>query len=277
MFDISENSEGQPGGLSSHGREVFRTSEAFTQRVSDCPSILSELSREMRTQMNAIVAFSFLLKKDNYSDTEKDEFANMIFSSCEQIISLFDNFLDSAIIDTGNLKTEPLICKPDEMFREIYEEFRETLEDSKINDIELMVENPESTCGEFFLDTKRYTRVIRNLFQLALHNTKSGYIKTGYYLKNKNLVFFILDTGQGYFKCREFFQSKDLAKSFRKYSDATLAVNIALVRRLVQIMNGAIAVESNRLTGSAIYVSIPVSGSGNRNQVNKYLNSMSTF
>ncbi len=37
---------------------------------------------------------------------------------------------------------------------------------------------------EYLVDTNRVTRVIRNLFQNALSNTKSGYIKVGYYVRN---------------------------------------------------------------------------------------------
>ena len=49
----------------------------------------------MRTHMNAIVAFSFLMKDNGCNDSEREEFSNQILSSCEQLIGLFDSFLDS--------------------------------------------------------------------------------------------------------------------------------------------------------------------------------------
>jgi len=54
-------------------------------------------------------------------------------------------------------------------------------------------------------------------------------------------------------------------------------VNISLIRRLLNIMNGSVALENNRLTGLAIYISIPVSGSGNEDPVNKHMNTITTF
>ena len=40
------------------------------------------------------------------NNSEREEFSNQILNSCEQLIELFDSFLDSAIIDTGNSKAD---------------------------------------------------------------------------------------------------------------------------------------------------------------------------
>lgn len=277
MFDISSHSKGSSGDSSGKRRDLNSNPDFYSQRIADCPGILSELSREMRTQMNAIVAFSFLLNKKESTDHERDEFSRHIYNACDQILSLFDNFLDSAIIDTGNSRSEPVSCHPDKMFKDLFSEFGEILRDEAYADLIFIPENPDSEGQVIFIDTNRYTRVIRNLFQLALHHTKSGYIKAGYHLRDNNLVFYVLDSGQGYFKCREFFHSQDLIKSLAKYNDAISAVNISLILKLVRIMNGSVAIESNRLTGSGIYVTIPVSGYGSEDNVNKIMNNISTI
>jgi signal transduction histidine kinase len=277
MFDVSGYGAGVQREPADQAREPFRNDDAFMQRISDCPSVLSGLSREMRTRMNAIVAFSFLLKKPDATAKEREDFSNMIFASCEQIISMFDNFLDSAIIDAGNFKAEPVICNPDQLFSDIFREFREEIKNEPGEDLVFLFETPEIQCGNCLIDANRYSRIVRSLFHLALYNTKSGYIKAGYYLRDNNLTFYILDTGQGYFKCSEFFSSENLTKSMAKYNDVVLAVNISLVRKLLRIMNGSVVIESNRLTGSGIYVSIPVSGSCNEDTVNKHLNTINTI
>ena len=111
MFDISAHSKIEAGESGQIRKDAGKMNESLHQSVVSCPSILTGMSHEMRTEMNAIVAFSFLNKKD-YSDFEREEFSNTSMTSCEQIISLFDNFLDSAIIDTGNSKSETGICNP---------------------------------------------------------------------------------------------------------------------------------------------------------------------
>ena len=278
MFDLSGHSKGESGGSGPNNRETGRSSESYSQIISGCPPILTGLSREMRTQMNAIVAFSFLLKNKEYSDEEREEFSNQIYSSCEQIISLFDNFLDSAIIDTGNSRSESGVCNPDEMFGNLFSEFRETLKNDRYKDVILVSDSQTFQNSEYLIDTNRVTRVIRTLFQNALNNTKSGYIKAGYFIRNEQLTCFILDSGQGYVKCKEFLQSQDMSQSLSKFNDTFMAVSMALTRKLVQMMEGSVWIESNGLTGSGIYFSVPVTCATNsENEMNKFSNTMSTI
>jgi len=278
MFDLSGHSKGESGETGPRSKDTGQSKDLIGRKMIDCPSILAGLSREMRTQMNAIVAFSFLLNKKEYSGEEREEFSNQIYSSCEQIISLFDNFLDSAIIDTGNSGTESGICNPNEEFNNLFSEFREQLKNERYKDVILVSDNQTFLNSEYLIDTNRVTRVIRNLFQNALNNTKSGYIKVGYFIKNDKLTGFVLDSGQGYFKCKEFLQSQDMAQSLSRFNDTFTAVSMALTRKLIQMMEGSLWIESNGLTGSGIYFSVPVTSAFNaEDATNKFSNTMSTI
>ncbi len=278
MFELSEHNRVESGERLTKSEDSEIKAEPFNQGMISCPSILAGMSREMRTQMNIIVAFSFLLNKKEYCDEEREEFNNHIYSSCEQIIAMFDNFLDSAVIDTGNSKTEAGICDPDKAFNELFSEFREILKQDRYRDVILVPESQFLGNPEYIMDINRLTRVIRNLFQNALSNTKSGYIKAGYYFRDDKLTFFVLDTGQGYFKCKEFLHSLDMNQSLIRFNDTATAVNIDLTRKLIQMMNGSIWIESNGLTGSGIYFSVPVTVAANiEDPVNKFSNTMSTF
>jgi len=278
MFDLSGHSKGESGESGPQSKGTGQSRESISRNLIGCPSILTGMSREMRTQMNAIVAFSFLLNKKEYSEKEREEFSNQIYSSCEQIISLFDNFLDSAIIDTGNSETESGICNPSEEFNTLFSEFGEILKKERYRDVIFVSDNQPFLHSEYLIDANRVTRVIRNLFQNALNNTKSGYIKVGYFIKNDKLTCFVVDSGQGYFKCKEFLQSQDISQSLSKFNDTVTAVSMALTRKLIQMMEGSVWIESNGLTGSGIYFSIPVTSAVNADDAtNKFSNTMSTI
>ena len=137
-----------------------------------------------------------------------------------------------------------------------------------------MAENSFTDNTEVFIDSNRVFRVIRNLFQNSIKNTKSGYIKIGYYFRDDKVTFYVLDSGQGYFKCKEFLHTEDLNESLTKYNDTCSAVNITLAKNLLQILNGSVWIECNGLTGSAIYFTIPVKIAGGSLAINKYVNSM---
>jgi K+-sensing histidine kinase KdpD len=244
-------------------------------RMINCPTILTGMSHEVRTHMNAIVAFSFLMNRNSCDEAEREDFSRQILSSCEQLIGLFDNFLDSAIIDTGNSKADNKVCKLNNILDDLLFEFRGTIKREGHQEIVLIAENSISDTTEVIFDSDRVFRVIRNLFQNALKNTKSGYIKIGYYFRDNKVTFYILDSGQGYFKCKEFLHTEDMNESLTKYNDTSSAVNITLAKKLIQLLGGTYWIECNGLTGAGIYFSIPVKvAEGSEISINKYINSM---
>lgn len=251
-----------------------RDNNSLTHNMIMCPTILTGMSHEVRTHMNAIVAFSFLMGRNGCDDSERQEFSNQILSSCEQLIGLFDNFLDSAIIETGNSKADLKVCKLNNILDDLLSEFREVLSKGLNEEVILVAENSSSDNTEVIIDSNRVFRVIRNLFQNALKNTKSGYIKVGYYFRDDNVTFYVIDSGQGYFKCKEFLHTEDLNDSLTKYDDTCSAVNITLAKNLIQMLNGSVWIECNGLTGSAIYFTIPVKTAEGSIPINKYLDSM---
>ncbi len=276
MFDLSAHNKGDASESELKNEDVRKGTVSMNQSMMNCPTILTGMSHEMRTHMNAIVAFSFLLNKKEYNEEEREEFSDQIFNSCEQLIGLFDSFLESAIIDTGNSKADLRSCRPDKVFNnDLFSEFREVLRKEKFKDLILVTEDQTFNSTEILIDTNRVTRVIRNLFQNALSNTKSGYIKVGYYFRDDKMTFYILDSGQGFFKCKEFLQTQDLTESLIKFNDTYSAVNFTLTRKLIEMLDGSIRIECNGLTGSGIYFSVPAKIAVNSgNTINKFSNSM---
>jgi signal transduction histidine kinase len=255
------------------GREKREEMEKNILNMINCPTILSGMSHEMRTHMNSIVAFSFLMNNGASSDDDKKEFTNHILSSCEQLMVLFDNFLDSAIIDTGNIKAEPGSCNLGNLLDDLLSEFRVMIKREDLDELVLIQENQTVKNSELYIDANRVSRVIRNLFLNALSNTGSGYIKLGYYFRDGNVTFYILDSGHGYEKCRDFLLTDNLNESLRRYNDTSSAINLTLTRKLIMLMGGKIWAESNGLSGTAMYFSIPAREVGAAHvSINKYSN-----
>jgi len=275
MFDltVTDNNTGENSRLAKFG--AGKVKDSMKNIVINCPSIITGMSHELRTHMNAIVAFSYLMKDNFCPNTDREEFSNQILSSCEQLIGLFDSFLDSAIIDIGNSKSDSKICKLNNMLDDLLPEFREVLRKDGQKELELQVENQISDISEVFIDKHRIFRVIRSLFQISVKNTRSGYIKVGYHFRDDTITFYVLDSGQGYFKCREFLHTEDLNESLVHHNDMFAAINLTLAKKLIQMMGGTIWIECNGLTGSGIYFSVPArSVVSNDIKINKYSNNV---
>ena len=275
MFNLPVNDTGAGENSQLNIREKRNGMNSLKNNMINCPTVLAGMSHEMRTHMNAIVAFSFLMKENCNNDSDREEFSNQILSSCEQLIELFDSFLDSAIIDTGNSKTDSEICKLDNILDGLLSEFREIIRKEDRKDLELVTEFQLSDSIEVFIDKNRVFRVIQSLFQNSIKNTKSGYIKIGYYLRDDKLTFYVLDSGQGYFICKEFLHTEDLNESLFRHNDTYTAINITLAKKLIQMLGGSIWIECNGLTGAGIYFSVPVKMIVSSDiNINKYVNTM---
>jgi len=246
-----------------------------TESVISCPTVLQGMSHEVRTHMNAIVAFSYLMSRSGCDNQEREEYSNQILTSCEQLIGLFDDFLDSAILDTGTSKSDFKICKFNTILDDLLFEFREILKKEVYKDLTLVTENGSAETTEVLIDLNRVFRVIRNLFQNALKNTKSGYIRIGYYLRDDKLTFYVVDSGQGFFKCKDFLHTEDLNDTLSKYNDTGSAINLILAKKLIRTLGGTLWLECNGLTGTGIYFAIPAKLVESSDiEINKYLSTV---
>lgn len=246
---------------------------SYIINLISCPALLSGMSHEMRTHMNSIVAFSFLMNNSDCSENERKQYNNHILHSCEQLIFLFDNFLDSAIIDTGNSKPEARSCNLDSLIDDLLSEFRVIIKRGDYPDMVLIHENHTTGHTDVLLDTIRVTRVLRSLLQNALFNTKSGYIKFGCNLNENTAIFYVLDSGDGFLKCREFLQTENLEESLKRHKDTPSAVSLIFARKLAGQLGGKLWIEHNGITGSALYFAVPVKPADSQSvSINKFSN-----
>lgn len=277
MFDTSPNNKEGRISTGLKGKNNPTASRDDVENLVHCQRLLTAMSREMRNQLNAVVASAYLLNKKEYSEEEKDDFLNLIYESCDQVILLFDNYVESSISGNINSVIESKICNPDKIFIELFSEFRTELKKEKYSDLTLVTENQSLKDSEYLVDLPRLTRVVRTLFHNSLRNTRSGYIKIGYSLTGKNLNFYVLDSGDGYQKTKEFLLENDLSLSLIKFNDPVTAINIILVRTLIRVLGGSYRVDSNGITGTGIYVTIPVSNMNTENFSNTQTNTMLTL
>lgn len=275
MFEIQGNSISAGNSINSNTRLQENSSAPFSKTIAFHTSVLNGMSHEMRTQMNAIVSFAFLLKDSSLKEPERENFINQIYLTCEQLISLFENYLESAIADTGISKNEEKTCNLNHLLNTLIAEFREILQKGGKDEIELVTETQFSDSDEVFIDKSRIYRILRCLFQNSIQNTDSGYIKIGYYYSDGVITFYVLDSGQGFSKTKEFLHTNDLTDSLSQYNDLTSAVNITLAKKLINFLHGSYNITNNGTNGTGIYFSIPVKENAKNDiTINKYVNSM---
>jgi signal transduction histidine kinase len=275
MFEIQGNSNSTVNSTNSNTRLPENNVNPFSKTVAFHTSVLNGMSHEMRTQMNAIVALAFLMKDDSIKETERENFINQIYSTCDQLINLFENYLESAIVDAGSSKNEEINCNLNNLLDNLLTEFREILRKGGKQDIELVTEIQFSDLPDVVIDKAKVYRILRCLFHNSIQNTNSGYIKIGYFSSKNNITFYVLDSGQGFSKTNEFLHTNNLTDSLSQYQDLSSAVNITLAKKLIHFLHGSVSVRCNGTSGTGIHFSVPVRQYAKSDiTLNKYVNSV---
>lgn len=221
---------------------------------------LANMSHEIRTPMNAILGFSELLTKEVQS-SKAVNYLNSINSSGRSLLNLINDILDLSKVEAGkmDLKYSPITIK--ELIYEFYSVFAQKIEQKGISfEIDYDLHMPIS----LNIDETRLRQVLFNLIGNAVKFTKKGSIRLRVNSKMNadrsacDLYISVSDTGIG---IKEEHQTK-IFGSFEQASAQTTAryggtgLGLAICKKLVDLMDGSISVESEIGMGTTFYITL---------------------
>ena len=218
-------------------------------------SFLANMSHEIRTPMNAILGFSALLKEKDFSDEEKEGFIRSINQNGETLLYLINDILDISMIQSNQLILKPQYFDVNRVLTELEEFWR--LKNEKGLTIEFINRNEKELTLN--VDPIRFQQIMNNLLNNAMKYTKEGYIRFGYKINDKEIRFFVSDSGIGidpkYIKniFDHFFKIE--IDSDNVYRGTGIGLSIS--KRLVNLLGGEIWVKSKPGFGSVFYFTIP--------------------
>ncbi len=243
----------------------------ITQRKKDAEELLraqkakelflANISHEIRTPINGISGMATLLSKQP-SPEDQATYLNAIKSAADNLKVIINDILDLASIESGKLKFESIGFSLKDVLDSLDDIFYIQAKEKGVN---FTIDLGASANTILLGDPVRLNQVLINLISNALKFTHSGSIKmtvVGKKIKNKILIrFSIEDTGVGIpaDKLTTIFESFSQADASvtRKYGGTGLGLTI--VKQLVELQHGTIAVKSEENIGSTFVVSIPYS------------------
>jgi signal transduction histidine kinase/CheY-like chemotaxis protein len=225
--------------------------EAATKAKS---RFLANMSHEIRTPMNAVIGFAELLKATPLSVLQKD-YVDTICESGALLISLINNILDLAKIESSKIALEAIDFNLEDLIGSVLKILRSKIGAKNIN---LNFTYPETVPRYFKGDPTRLRQIFLNLVSNAVKFTDKGEITVSVIPEKSNsvnvtrLTFSVKDTGIGIAKenQKELFEAFTQADSSitRKYSGSGLG--LAITRSLLTLLGGSITVESEPGKGS---------------------------
>ncbi len=220
---------------------------------------LSSMSHEIRTPLNAIVGFSNLLLDDkNLPDSAKDEVNDIVMAS-DNLLEIVNGILDISKIEAGKLEIINTEYEVNKVIKELVFLTKGRLGDKPI---ELITKFDKSIPPVLYGDAARLKQICVNILTNAVKYTKEGSITFTINSIVKNgicrLIIAVEDTGIG-------IKQENIGKLFNKFERLDLEDNVtiegtglglAITKRLVDLMNGNIVVQSVFGKGSKFTVSI---------------------
>ncbi len=215
-------------------------------------AFLANMSHEIRTPLNAIVGFSELLVETPELE-EREEYISIIRNNNTLLLSLINDILDIARIESGKMEYLYSDTDMNELFSELAQSARVCVGERPIDvKLELGLER----CN-MKIERTRVTQIVMNFVNNAVKFTETGMITLGYQQTDdrQKLYFFVRDTGCGIPADKldavfgRFVKLNDFAQG--------TGLGLSICESIVKKMEGQIGAKSEVGEGSEFWFTLP--------------------
>lgn len=235
---------------------------------------ISTASHEMRTPVAAIEGYLALALNDKVStiDNRGRDYLEKAHTATQHLGRLFQDLLTSAKAEDGRLTSHPTVVEIGAFLKKLTEDLKFAAEKRQLKTEFIIGSNKVIKAGVnaagvkeiaplyyAFVDADRLREVVTNLFDNAVKYTPAGNITVGLTGDNQVIQFYVKDTGGG-------IASDDLPHLFQKFyrvdNSATRTVGgtglgLFICRKIIELYNGRVWVESEVGKGSTFYINLP--------------------
>lgn len=225
--------------------------EAFQRAKKD---FLANITHELRTPLNAISGYAQILEREKNLTIQQQEHIAIILQSSMHLLTLIDDILELSRLEAQRLELRHYHFRLPVSLKKIVELFKIRAKQQRLSfTYEPLTHLPEVVSG----DEVRLRQILMNLLGNAFQFTTKGGVQFKVsYVENK-IRFEIEDTGIG-------IAPKQLAHLFdafqkagkRMESELGIGLGLAISKRLVEMMDGELHVQSTQNKGSTFWFEI---------------------
>jgi signal transduction histidine kinase/CheY-like chemotaxis protein len=236
--------------------DLLRRAKVDAERANHAKSeFLSRMSHELRTPLNSILGFAQILEMDALDDEQRDSLAH-IMKGGQHLLSLINEVLDLARIESGRLSLSPEPVPLEEVIHEAVSFVRPM---AQARNITITRNSVLEHDRHVRADRQRLRQVLLNLLSNAVkYNADKGRVNIAAEEREDGWVrVSVSDTGSGILEKHQ----ERLFQPFERMGDESMGIEgtglgLALSKRLMEAMGGNIGVESAFGHGSTFWLDI---------------------
>lgn len=259
---VLEQAGGEVGAIASYGMNITELKDSLkaldeARQEADKvgrlkESFLENINEEFRAPISGIIGFAEILEGE-VPETQR-EFVNLIERNGRRLMNTLNAVLDLAGLNNNEFDLAPQIVNIVDEVGAVVEGCREMVEEKGLF-MRMEASRPELLARA---DQVCLARVVQNLIDNAVRFTESGGIVVEVDADDRFANVRVLDSGTGFDpqRTREMFDDFHTSATDSPFVEG-VGIGLGITKRLVELMHGRIAFESQLDEGSVFSVSIP--------------------
>jgi signal transduction histidine kinase len=210
---------------------------------------VSSVSHEFKTPITSINGFAKLIKNENITNKELNEYTDIIIKESSRLSNLSTNLLKLSVLDSSNLQPEYNYFYLDEQIRNIILLLQKQWEKKHI----ILDINMDEV--EFYSNEELLSQVWINLIQNAIKFSEiNGKISISIESNNEEIIVTVADEGEGLSEIEGKRIFERFYKADKSRANDGSGLGLSIVKHILAILKGKITYESEIGKGSIFKV-----------------------